>query len=95
MFDVNPVPTDIKDRVLSTAIGLDDDATASIGIAFEVAPMFGLKASVARAIAAEVGAAVAQWRIVATRFGLSKVEIDRMHSAFDHRDLQVALSARA
>lgn len=36
VFDVNPVPTDIKDRVLSTAIGLDGDPTASLDIALEV-----------------------------------------------------------
>ena len=94
LFYVNPVPTDIKDRVFPTAIGLDDDPTASIEIAFEVAPMFALKALVARDVASEVGAAVAKWRIVgATRLGLSAAEIERMHDAFDHHDLQIALSA--
>ena len=42
---VNLVPTDIKDRVLPTAISLDGDPTASLELAFEVAPLFGLKAT--------------------------------------------------
>ncbi len=95
VFDVNPVPTDIKDRVLSTAIGLDGDPTASMEIAFEVAPMFGLNATEARGIAAAVGTAVAQWRVVAARFGLAASEVDRMHSAFEHEDLALAMKASA
>lgn len=90
-YDVNPVPTDIKPRVLATAIGLED-ATASLEIAFDVAAYFELAAAEARAIAAEVGAAVARWRAVAARHGLSSQEIDRMASAFEHADLARAQS---
>lgn len=86
VFDVNPVPTDIKDRVLSTAIGTDGDPTASLDIALEVAPQFGLKAADAKRIAAEVGAATARWGTVATRFGIAASEIERMRSAFVHED---------
>ena len=95
VFDVNPVPTDIKDRVLSTAIGVDGDPTASLEIAFEVAPLFGLKAAEAKRIAAEVGAATAQWSTVASRIGLSTSEIERMVSAFDHKDLALAMQSSA
>ncbi len=90
VFDVNPVPTDIKDRVLSTAIGLDGDPTASLDIAFDVAPQFGLKAADAKGIAAEVGAATAQWHTVASRFGITSSEIERMRSAFEHDDARAA-----
>ena len=90
VFDVNPVPTDIKDRVLSTAIGLDGDPTASLDIAFEVAPQFGLKATDAKHIAAEVGAATARWNTVAARFGIAASEIERMRSAFEHDDFRAA-----
>lgn len=93
-FDVNPVPTDIKDRVLSTAIGGDGDPTASLDIAFEVAPQFGVKAADAKRIVAEVGAATARWTTVAARFGIAASEIDRLRSAFEHEDSRaVALLA--
>ena len=47
----------------------------------------------ARAIAAEVGAAVARWRDEAETFGLTKSQADRMASAFEHEDLALALKA--
>ena len=93
VFDVNPVPTDIKDRMLSTSIGTDGDPTASLDIAFEVAPTFGLKSAAAREIVAYVGAAVSQWRMVAERVGLDAMELERMSSAFEHGELAVAVKA--
>ncbi|WP_338060762.1 hypothetical protein [Bradyrhizobium valentinum] len=41
----------------------------------------------------EVGAAVSQWRKTASDTGLSKSEIDRMSSAFEHDDLAKTVSA--
>ena len=52
---------------------------------------FGLKDKDARAIAAEVGAAVATWRDVAGAVGIRKAEIDRMASACEHDDLEQAI----
>jgi serine/threonine-protein kinase HipA len=89
-YDLNPVPTDIKPRILTTAIDLEDP-TASLERAIEVADYFEIDAKTARAIAAEVGQAVAGWRAEADRLGLAPAEIDRMASAFDHDDLQAAL----
>lgn len=89
-YDLNPMPTDIKPRVLATAIDLDD-VSASLDLAMRVAEYFGLDGDAARAIAGEVGKAVATWREVAGRQGLSRAEIDRMASAFEHEDLQAAL----
>jgi serine/threonine-protein kinase HipA len=88
-YDLNPTPADIRPRILSTAIN-EDDATASLPLALEVAAYFDLDAAKARAIAAEVGKVVSKWRDEAARHGLSKVEIDRMASAFEHEDLQMA-----
>jgi serine/threonine-protein kinase HipA len=88
-YDLNPVPTDIKPRILTTAI-TEDDNTASIALAMEVAPYFELDAGEARAIAAEVGEGVSGWSAEAARHGLTKAEIDRMASAFEHRDLEMA-----
>jgi serine/threonine-protein kinase HipA len=93
-YDVNPVPTDIKPRVLTTAIDLED-GTASLDRAMEVASYFELDTKTASAIAAEVGQAVATWWGEVSRRGLSSSDIDRMASAFEHEDLQRALKSRS
>ncbi len=90
-YDLNPVPTDIKARVLSTAIDIDD-GDASLKSLIGVASYFELGLEEAHKIAAEVGQAVAMWRKVAAKLGLSGAEIDRMASAFEHEDLKAALS---
>ena len=77
------------------AQGADDgdhrrDTTASLVLAFEVAGYFEIPESKARAIAAEVAAAVSKWRTAGGRHGISRQEIDRMASAFEHRDLEIA-----
>jgi len=86
-YDLNPVPTDIKPRVLTTAIDLDD-GTASLKLAFDVASYFELTAEQARETAAQVGKAVAGWRKIALKLGLTSGEVDRMASAFEHEDLK-------
>ena len=88
-YDLNPVPTDIKPRILSTAIN-EDDNTASLALAVEVAGYFDLDDGKARHIAKQVGKAVSKWRDEAARHGLAKGEIDRMASAFEHEDLRAA-----
>src|SRR5580698_4126899 len=88
-YDLNPVPTDIKPRVLTTTIDLED-ATASLKLAYDVAPYFELTTEDARGIAREVGNAVMSWRKEAALLGLRNAEIDRMASAFDHADLRAA-----
>lgn len=90
-YDLNPVPVDIKPRVLSTAIDLDD-GTASLRLALSVADYFELGPDEARRIAAEVGKAVSKWRKEAAALGLAKLDIDRMASAFEHEDLEAALA---
>jgi serine/threonine-protein kinase HipA len=90
-YDLNPVPTDIKPRVLSTAIDLDD-GTASLDLAMSVAGYFELIQEEAGDIATEVGRAVVTWRVEAAKLGLTPAEIDRMASAFEHEDLQAAHS---
>lgn len=92
-YDMNPVPTDIKPRILSTAIN-EVDNTASLALALEVAEYFELDASHAREIAKQVAKAVSKWRDEAARHGLTTTEIDRMASAFEHEDLKMARAAR-
>lgn len=92
-YDLNPVPADIKPRILTTAIN-EDDSTASLALAMEVAPYFELEEAQAKAIAAQVGKAVEKWREEAGRHGLSKTEIERMASAFEHADLETAVKGK-
>src|SRR5215472_13595462 len=90
-YDLNPVPVDIKPRILTTAINLDDNR-ASLPLALEAAGYFDLQSAKARKIAAEVGKVVSRWRDEAGRHGLNKREVDRMASAFEHEDLKLAQS---
>lgn len=90
-YDLNPVPIDVKPRVLTTAIDLDD-SSASLELAMSVAGYFELDKSKARMIAAEVGQAVALWRNAAERLDLTQTQINRMASAFEHEDLRMALT---
>src|SRR5580704_3292168 len=90
-YDLNPVPTDMKPRILTTAIN-ESDSTASLDLAMEVAGYFELTPEHARQIAGEVGRAVATWRKVAAKHGIKAAEIDRTASAFEHEDLKAALA---
>ena len=90
-FDLNPVPADIKPRILTTAID-EADGTASLDLAFDVAAHFGVKPDRAKAIVRDVGKAVIRWREIAASIGLSPNEIERMSSAFEHEDLNRAVS---
>lgn len=88
-YDLNPVPIDIKPRVLTTCIDMDNN-DASIQLAFEVAGYFGLKPDDAKEISREVAIATSKWRKVAGKLGISNTEVTRMASAFEHKDLKLA-----
>lgn len=88
-YDLNPTPTDIKPRILSTAIDLIDP-TASLDIALDVAHYFDIDSKQARRIISEVSSATALWRQEAARLKIKKSEIDRMASAFEHEDFKKA-----
>jgi serine/threonine-protein kinase HipA len=90
-YDLNPVPTDIKPRILTTAIN-EDDGTASLALAMSVTEYFELDTAKAREIALQVAKIVSKWRDEAARHGITKNQIDRMASAFEHEDLKEALS---
>jgi serine/threonine-protein kinase HipA len=89
-YDLNPVPTDIKPRVLTTNIDLDD-GTASLALALEVAEYFELDRDRASQIVRHVGSAVSGWRQEASRLGIPKASINRMASCFEHEDLKMAV----
>ncbi len=55
---------------------------------------FRIKKTRAQEVIKEVTLAVGKWRTVAAQFGLSKKELDRMASAFEHEDLKKALGVK-
>ena len=91
-YDLNPTPTDLKARCLTTNISLDE-GTCSIELALSQAELFGLGIDDAKETVAEVGAAVADWRRIAAQAGQTSKQIDRMASAFEHDDLKHAASS--
>lgn len=80
-YDINPTPIEIAPRVLTTSIDFYDHS-ASLETAMGVAKEFRLQKKETLSILKEVVLAVEQWRSVASAFGLSKRECDRMSSAF-------------
>jgi len=90
-YDLNPTPLEIKPRILSTAIDFEDQS-ASLPLALSVAEYFELSEDEARNIAAEVADAASCWRSEAADAGLPASECNRMASAFEHDDLERALS---
>ncbi|MBB3312391.1 serine/threonine-protein kinase HipA [Rhizobium sp. BK196] len=91
VYDLNPVPTDVKARVLTTNIDLDE-STCSLDLLEEAAGYFALTLAQARAIIKEVATSTATWRETAKAVGARPAEINRMASAFEHDDLRRALA---
>lgn len=90
-YDLNPVPTDLKARVLTTNIDLDE-GTCSIDLLEAASGYFGLGLAAARAIIKEVAVVTATWRETARQAGARAAEINRMASAFEHGELKQALA---
>lgn len=90
-YDLNPVPAEVKPRILCTTITFDSPA-ASLELAFEVAEEFGLKLPEALGVARQVAEATSRWRLVARQHGLPDREVEGMASAFEHADLELAMS---
>ncbi len=90
-YDLNPVPTDLKARVLTTNIDLDE-GTCSLDLLEGASEYFALTLSQARAIIKEVATVTATWRATAMTVGARPAEITRMASAFEHDDLTRALA---
>ena len=80
-YDLNPVPTDVRPRILSTNVTLDDP-TGSIAAARASATYFGLSSARTASVILEVQRATLQWETVAKNAGATKRDIARMRSAF-------------
>jgi len=87
-FDLNPNP-EPGHKLLSTSIdGRSSDA--SLELLLEVAELFRLDESEARAVVAEVADATGRWRHVAARAGLDSGSIAAMEPAFEHAAAEFA-----
>ncbi|MEW8228685.1 MAG: type II toxin-antitoxin system HipA family toxin [Candidatus Thiodiazotropha endolucinida] len=89
-YDLNPTPVDVKARILTTNIDLDE-GTCSVELLQDTAGYFGLGARQASTIIREVAEVTRTWQTVAAEMGVRRAEIERMASAFEHEDLQAAL----
>ncbi|WP_422018738.1 type II toxin-antitoxin system HipA family toxin [Roseibium sp.] len=89
-YDLNPTPVDLKARVLTTNINLDE-GTCSVELLEGASEYFGLGIKAARLIIKEVAAATSTWRETAKELGARPAEINRMASAFEHDDQNKAL----
>jgi len=85
-YDLNPTPTEIKPRILTTAIDFNNNS-ASLETALSVAKYFRLNKNETKKIIKEVKKSTTKWCEVAKNFKLKKKEIDRMASAFEHLDM--------
>ena len=90
VYDLNPTPVDIRPRILTTRINLDE-GTCDLDLVLSVADFFSLDRTAAKTIIREVATVTTTWRSVADSFGIQPSEIKRMESAFEHADLVKAL----
>ena len=90
-YDLNPTPQDVRARILSTSVS-PEGVECSIPYALEQAPYFNIKPDEARQIIQVVATAVSKWRDVAAKVGQTPSQIERMASAFEHADLEIALA---
>ncbi|RKT49714.1 serine/threonine-protein kinase HipA [Azonexus fungiphilus] len=86
-FDINPFPD--KERESKTWLSEQDGPITDVGMLLARAAYFGLDQAQARAVLAEVHAAVANWRQVAlsAEVGLRQVELDDFAPAFEHEQM--------
>lgn len=89
-YDLNPTPVDLKARVLTTNIDLNE-GTCSLDLLEAASEYFALTLPQARTIIKEVATVTATWRDTAKTVGARPAEINRMASAFQHDDLRQAL----
>ncbi len=91
VYDLNPTPTDVRPRILTTSI-TPDEATCDLELVLSSAELFGLGQNEAKAIIRDVAAAVSAWREVAAAAGARQTEVRRLAGAFEHQDLARALA---
>jgi len=88
-YDLNPVPVDVKPRILSMMID-EGDNSASFDLVLKIGDYFGLENDEMKVITGEVAGAVSTWHDEAKRLGISSEQINRMATAFEHDELKHA-----
>ncbi len=88
-YDLNPVPVDIKPRILSMMID-EGDNSATFDLVLMIGDYFGLENDEMKMITGEVAGVVSTWRDEAKRLGISNEQINRMATAFEHDELKQA-----
>src|SRR5579872_1563698 len=91
-FDVNPFPDRV--RALKTWISEEAGPQATIAALLSTLPYFRFSLPRAREILAQVEYAVAQWRTVGRRLGMTPHELDQFADAFEHDQRIAARNAR-
>lgn len=89
VYDLNPTPVDVRQRILTTNINLDE-GTCDLALVISAAEYFGLSTPDAKSIIKEVATVAATWRDVAVSLDAGSGEIRRIESAFEHDDLKRA-----
>lgn len=89
-FDLNPFPD--KQRELKTWISESSGPSGSILDCLDVARYFGLGKPDTARILKEITNALKNWRNMATSTGMSATEMNQFEPAFEHEDLEQALS---
>lgn len=86
-YNLNPVPTDLNARILSTNIDLDE-GTCSLDLLEAAAGYFSLGLAEAKIIIKKVATVTATLRNISKDAGARSAEIGCMASAFEHGDLK-------
>ena len=89
VFDLNPIPPDVKPPYLTTRID-EQNADTSIPLVMGTGEHYGLSSEDMRRITRRTVKAVSAWRAVAAGVKISRQEIERMAGAFEHGALQEA-----
>ena len=90
-FDLNPFPD--KYRELKTWISEDSGPSGSIQDCLAVAGYFGLSKKDASRILKEISTPLTKWREMTVKVGMSNEEAEQFAPAFEHDQLEQALSA--
>lgn len=61
-YDLNPVPLEVKPRILETSVEIDGDNSASLDLALSAAEHFNLRVNEALPIAGEIARTVSRRR---------------------------------
>jgi serine/threonine-protein kinase HipA len=90
-FDINPFPERLRE--LKTWISQDTGPEATIEALMSVLPYFRIPPERAKAILAEVDAAIATWRSEGVKLGMTRYELDEFTDAFEHPERAAVLLA--